>query len=779
MLLRKLPHSFSVIGTRLIACVLIPCALIGAAALLFLLPIPWAATPDGFFHLHRTRALAEAFQAGVFYPRLFPDFAFDYGYPVLNYYAPLSYYPAALLHRWGIALEPAVVMGLVFFSALTAWTAYQFLRCWTVPPIALGGTLLYLCFPYRLYDLFVRGALPEFVAFTWLPLIGLGMYKLLQRASVSTSFYEIVRSKYLLITTLGWSGLLLTHNLSALLALLATGIVGPMVLIQSDRFGRSYDLQKGVQRMTALALPIILGAGLAAFYLLPALLEMKWVGIGQGQQTNGYANHFGTPLNLFTWSFPYAYPSAAAPTVPVPGAVGVALLLLLLLCLADRTGRLRVAALLCLLTSLCVFWLLTNASRPLWEATAPVLSKLLFPWRWQVILNLTWAWSVALVLQWMHERYFPRATLAFGLVTGVLVAGLGGHALAALPRADTVVSSTMLTRSAMWQFDTAVGQIGTGWLGEFTPIWVEEQRWAISRAPTDVATANLAAIPPDKRQMGENSARITPLRDGYLTDHFWADVATPTRLIFHTFFWPAWQIYVNEQKAPSFPVSNLGLLAVDLPAGQYALTLRWEPTSAAIVGWLITGITWGIVLIILFMFRAGRWQWIGGWLLLGLLPTAGLLWQPQASVPTAVAANFGVVSSGATEVQLEAAYTAPVCAGSIAPIELYWFIVNPKQPLTTFVHVVDANGQVKTQHDGPLAGDYTPFERWWPGMFVKRQHPVPIPAGLAPGRYEMLAGIYLSADANTVLVPLDAGQVRGEGRSHRVSIGTLEVRQCH
>ena len=73
----------------ILAGVALPLALYAATA-------SWPDTPDGLFHLQRVRALAEALRVGVLYPRWFPDFAFGYGYPVLNFYAPAFYYPLPL-----------------------------------------------------------------------------------------------------------------------------------------------------------------------------------------------------------------------------------------------------------------------------------------------------------------------------------------------------------------------------------------------------------------------------------------------------------------------------------------------------------------------------------------------------------------------------------------------------------------------------------------------------------------------------------------------------------
>ncbi|HET9676871.1 MAG TPA: ABC transporter permease subunit, partial [Solirubrobacterales bacterium] len=47
-------------------------------------------------------------------------------------------------------------------SGLTMWL---FLRTWASPAAITLGVVIYVFFPYHLYDLFVRGALPEFAAF--------------------------------------------------------------------------------------------------------------------------------------------------------------------------------------------------------------------------------------------------------------------------------------------------------------------------------------------------------------------------------------------------------------------------------------------------------------------------------------------------------------------------------------------------------------------------------------------------------------------------------------
>ncbi len=56
---------------------------------------------DGLFHLYRLAGLDRALHQGAIYPRWFPDFAYGYGQPVLNYYSPLAYYVGEILHLLG------------------------------------------------------------------------------------------------------------------------------------------------------------------------------------------------------------------------------------------------------------------------------------------------------------------------------------------------------------------------------------------------------------------------------------------------------------------------------------------------------------------------------------------------------------------------------------------------------------------------------------------------------------------------------------------------------
>ena len=107
-------------------------------------------------------------------------------------------------------------------------------------------------------------------------------------------------------------------------------------------------------------------------------------------------------------------------------------------------------------------------------------------------------------------------------------------------------------------------------------------------------------------------------------------------------------------------------------------------------------------------------------------------------------------------------------AGENASVQLGWLVIEPSLPLNTFVHVVDDAGIVVAQKDGPLAGAYTPSQRWTPGLLLQHTHVIPLPDDLPPGDYLVKAGVYEPGHADAALLP--------DGQSDpRVDVGRLEV----
>src|SRR5205085_10538634 len=93
-------------------------------ALPMLAPLLAAAVPqthDGLSHTYRSIVLAWHLAHGDLFPRWASDLGYGYGLPLFNFYAPLFYYPTALLILLG--LNPALAANLTAAASvlLAGW----------------------------------------------------------------------------------------------------------------------------------------------------------------------------------------------------------------------------------------------------------------------------------------------------------------------------------------------------------------------------------------------------------------------------------------------------------------------------------------------------------------------------------------------------------------------------------------------------------------------------------------------------------------------------------
>ena len=130
-------------------------------ALLPLLRAGFFVSDDGLFHVYRTAALARAWQDGVLWPRLFPEFGFGYGQAVLNFYAPLSYYGGLVFYWLGAGFVTTLELTLAAGLVLAAVAMFLFARELFGPWGAAIAAVAYTWAPYHLADTWTRGALAE------------------------------------------------------------------------------------------------------------------------------------------------------------------------------------------------------------------------------------------------------------------------------------------------------------------------------------------------------------------------------------------------------------------------------------------------------------------------------------------------------------------------------------------------------------------------------------------------------------------------------------------
>jgi hypothetical protein len=194
-----------------------------------------------------TVQFGEQIAAGDLYPRWMPGSFEGLGSPAFFFYPPLAYWISGLWVASGASAALAINLTGLTVLTLSGLAMHRWLSERGTYPLA--GAILYMLAPYHLMNFYVRGALAEFSAYMWLPLIALGIAKLPSRGGV-------------VLFALAYAGLMLTHLPLAMLASLF--LIGPLAIARlfKDR-DRAF--------VGTLAIGGTLAAGVAATYLLPAL----------------------------------------------------------------------------------------------------------------------------------------------------------------------------------------------------------------------------------------------------------------------------------------------------------------------------------------------------------------------------------------------------------------------------------------------------------------------------------------------------------------------------
>jgi len=202
---------------------------------------------------------------------------------------------------------------------------------------------------------------------------------------------------------------------------------------------------------------------------------------------------------------------------------------------------------------------------------------------------------------------------------------------------------------------------------------------------------------------------------------------------------------------------------VQVSAGDHRIEVDWGPTPAVWLGRAAFALGWLVILWLVWTSRTVHFRKLtAAWVLAAgvVLTAAGGLAAHDAR-PSSIRADFGAVQLLGSSVEV-----AP--GGSTAVVRLHWSVSMHTEPLTAFVHVLDEQGGVVAQNDGPLGGAYFPSSRWTPGLLFSQDHLIEIPDGMAPGRYRLLAGLYHPGQADAPLVAADHDEPR-------VDAGVLEV----
>lgn len=514
---------------------------------------------DTLVHLNWANYFSQQLWAGELYPRWLLEMNSGLGSPTFFFYPPIPYYFTSLFYPFRFG-NPSIWSSLVLSSTLalilSGLTAYLWLKNITNQKAALIGSIIYMILPYHwAIDFYWRFAFSEYWAFVWIPLILYYSKKI------------VCGHKFAVLGfTISYALLSMTH--------LPTTLIFSII-----PFTYSLFMAQGKQRVKSfvcILFALVLGIGLAAIYLIPAL----------SMQENVLLKEIATEpyfyfANNFTWRKQFIYPNFQV----FMAYLGILVILMAIISyLAFTITRkhsnkdLRQENFYWLLVALTSCLMTLPLSKPLWKLFT-VIQVIQFPWRFNVVLTVATTALVTFACYSFKQRaiwHQKKVLTAIGLL---LILILSGFAMA-------------YYNIERLNFDQKTVIKMSQDAPEYRPKWVAKKIFdqrLVHKLAQKYAKAQITR--------GEGNVAIKTWQPRNII--LQTNATTNIEITVQQFYYPGWTARVDDRQLSVEPSQVEGLVQLQIPSGQHQVKLTLEPGFKERLGQAISAAS---VLILLLLF---------------------------------------------------------------------------------------------------------------------------------------------------------------------------------
>ena len=574
--------------------------MLAACCLVAITPFFWRGSPSGHdfeFHMFSWMEVLGQWKLGIAYPRWAALAYWGYGEARFLFYPPASWTLGAAL---GAALPWTMVPGAYCWIALTLAGAamYRLAREWLPIADALFGAVFYALNPYHLLIVYWRSAYAELLAAALLPLLLLCLLQIFLRKAEPGHRPTLGLSLVLagaLLTNVPAAVMIYYATAALALVLFATGVARALA---HKRSGGPLVRGPLIRTLVRTGLAMLLGAGLASFYLLPAIYEQRWINISQvlspgvRPQDNFLFttlpdpdhNHFNLLIStvavveigilaLAIWfsrrwqvkNVEAANPSASSGQAPSassgralgsPAAGSVVS--------ADRRPWLLVSAL-----GVFSAVLMLSVSNLLWQHL-PEFRFVQLPFRWLLAMNAALAMLLAMVAKrWTLTLRFVASAV---LLAAVLVAGY------------RIQPPWWVTAGDISEMDDATVD-GTGYAGtdEYVPAGADP--YELNKSLPRVSDDTGAAVESEMLAWGPTEK------------HFTVHAGAPQNVTMRLFSYPAWEVVVNGKPTATKKTDVTGLIVIPIAAGDSDVRIYFGRTIDRFAGNVLSLISLAVLVV--------------------------------------------------------------------------------------------------------------------------------------------------------------------------------------
>jgi hypothetical protein len=519
---------------------------------------------NGYFPMHddtqvaRVVEMGRALNDGQFPVRWVSDLGYGYGYPIFNFYAPLPYYFGGFFYLMGF--NALIATKLMFFLGIIFAGIFMYLFMVNLVGISGGilSALFYVYVPYHAVQLYVRGAIGELWAYAFLPLIMLGLLKLIRN-----------QKNAVIIGGFGFAAVILSHTILGYfsvilyLLILILSVVG--LIIKKIK----YPI---ILRMLSL---LLFGLSLSAFFWIPAFYEKQYTRIeGFLWDKTDYMDHFVCLGQL--WNSPWGFGGSAPGCVDglsfKLGKLHVILAALSSFILINNRKKI-IDSLFIIYSGLGLFiftsFMMLPVSIGIWQIL-PLSKYIQYPWRF-----LTYsAFGLSILsgaIVFVSENKIIRYMIVTGLVTLLIV--INGKLF--LPQFTYLKNAGDYEKADYLKFQAS--RISDEYL---PPQIIRPQN------PNEVVKKPLTAgINFQYQQESETS------------NYAKYPITTDRQLLItiNKAYFPGWRYWVNDTEVK--PVLINGFPHIDIPAGYTVVQMRFTNTPVRYMANMISLLAVGIVII--------------------------------------------------------------------------------------------------------------------------------------------------------------------------------------
>lgn len=502
---------------------------------------------DGFYPMHddtqpaRIFVMAQELRNGQFPVRWVADLGYGFGYPLFNFYAPLPYYLGAIFYLIHIDLITATkimfFIGIIISLVFMFYLGKEVVNSW----VGIVAAVLYAYTPYHAVNIYVRGAVGEYYAYGFLPLLILGFWKIFTGKGQRTG---------IIITGISLAVILLSHNILGLITITFSVLLFAVYLIYIT-INKDY---KNI--LLSLILSLTVGLGLSSFFILPAIFETRYTNIAElTTQGSDFRQHFIYLDQL--WDSPWGYAGSAPRRADGMsfkiGKIYLIFTLVSVISLFFRRKKIDKKITYLVISMISIFILtvffMTDLSSPVY-LNLPFFRFIQYPWRF---LNFTLLSLSILIISSFHNLKKQKQ----------IIAGI------------TVILITMLINTKYFNPQKMIVVQENNYLSN------ENLRFTVSKIsdeylPDDFdipkTAENIALAPLSTSE----KLKVVKIKDAGIEKILHIDVSEPSEVTTNIAFFPGWLGFLDGQRIVL--MKNHGRLAVDLPSGYHVLRFKFSNT---------------------------------------------------------------------------------------------------------------------------------------------------------------------------------------------------------